>query len=214
MAVLKVRCDNPKSYALTEGTEYDVVKREEGYYFVVNDEGKTARYVEGLFTATQTRPGPQPRTVEAARPAAPAAPPRRTTRNVHDSITVVGNTIRFTDLAGREQVINNVFTLQGSNISCGVGQITNLNGMIREINGKFNLRDDDFVETRKLLMTRAIDAFIKASVNAMVVASTTSDVDEDLLRALDACAAFSSEVRRNPNSGHNIKTWVFYCNGR
>ena len=42
-------CVNPKTYRLTQGQQYEILKKEKGYVFVENDNGKVARYDETLF---------------------------------------------------------------------------------------------------------------------------------------------------------------------
>ena len=207
-----VKCKNTKGYKLTEGKDYEISARRSGYVYLINDNGVNAKYAEELFEAVE---GSNTRT---ARPVpTPVVPPRRTERDVINSIVSTSDAITFTDIDNRLRTINNGTGGHGTNISCGIAQISGIDGIIEQINALFDGADEDYIPTRKALMKAAIQNFaINRYPNAMVLVSTTTDSDEDLLTVLDEMASGNNGIttssRRNRNSRNMIKLWVFYTN--
>lgn len=206
-----VKCKNTKGYKLTEGKDYEISARRSGYVYLINDNGVSAKYAEELF---ETVEGSNTRT---ARPVPTPIPPRRTERDVINSIAGTRGSITFMDINNVLRTINNNMSGTGTNISCGIAQVSGIDGLMEQISNQFSDLDQDYLPTQKALMKAAIQHFvINPNPNAMVLVSTTEDSDEDLLAVLDLMASGESGIttssRRNRNSGNNIKLWVFYTN--
>lgn len=206
-----VKCKNTKGYKLTEGKDYEISARRSGYVYLINDNGVSAKYAEELFEAVEgstTR-----RTITQT----PPPPPRRTERDVINSIIATPSRISFVDIENNSHTIENPMSGNGTNISCGIAQVSGIDTLIGSINEEFDDSNEDYIPTRKALMKASIQNFvINPYPNAMVLVSTTEDSDEDLLTVLDEMASGDNGVttssRRNRNSRNMIKLWVFYTN--
>lgn len=207
-----VTCTNAKDYKLTVGQAYDLVKETSDYFYVVNDGGTTAKYVRELFQRGPGRvanaPAPQP---AVARPVVPPPPPRRTSRNVIASMRGTVGSVTFNDINNRTVIFNNPFDYESTEISCGVSQVSGLNTLLSRIDTSFN-DEDDYLEEKKALLRIALTNFlIERNGVAMYLLSTNLNGQEpELIAVMDEVAGVASEVKRNPNSGNNIKTWIFY----
>jgi len=194
----QVRCFNTGGYNLTEGNEYQILREENGFYILTNDRGRTVRYSDEFFEDI----------VEEAATVA------RTEADVIRSIEVEDRTIVFTDINGDLQTITNPFsTDQRMRASCGIKDVAGLNDFCRNIDTEIDrYEDDDYLDLRKALFTAGINKFIKNSQhNAALYALSTaiSDIDTIYIEKLDELATMTSEIVRNPNSGNDIKLWVF-----
>ncbi len=192
-----VRCIETKGYNLTIEKEYEIIRDDREFFFVENDNGKTARYAKSLF-----------REVRATPPA-----PVRTERTMIDSISWNNNrTISYVDLQGNTQSFTSPFSFNGSSISCGVNQCSNVDELIDRVNDSVDNidGDDDYVNLRKALIIRVINEDVKGRRDVSMTTMSTTTSDEDMIAAIDSVADVTSAVRRNPNSRNLIKMWVFY----
>ena len=200
-------CTNPKNYKLTQGKVYEILDEEDGYFLLVNDSNKTVRYYSDLFGDIE----------EAVEEVAPPPPPARTEADVISSLNVTYNNNRcnvmYVDL--NNETINfstepiNVAT---SSISCGIHQLYNINAVMDSIDDNVLTDEDDLLELRKEIVKRVISLFIRnkrASTRWMLM-STNYDGDfEDYFDVFDSLAQTNLGWENNPNSGNEIKLWVF-----
>lgn len=207
-----VTCTNAKDYKLTVGRQYDITKETTDYFYIVNDAGTAAKYVRELFQRGPGRvanaPVPQP---AAPRPVAPPPPPRRTSRDVIASMRGSNANVTFNDINNRQRILQNPFSYNDTEISCGVRQVSNLNVLFERVENAFD-DDDDYLEEKKALLRIALTNFlIERDGVAMYLLSTNLNGQEpEMIEVMDEVAGVTSEVKRNPNSGNDIKTWIFY----
>jgi len=200
-------CTNPKNYKLTQGKVYDILDEEDGYYLLVNDSNKTVRYYSDLFDDVE----------EAVEEIAPPPPPARTEADVISSLNVTYNNnrcnIMYVDL--NNQTINfttESITVVTSSISCGIYQLYNINAIMDSIDDNVNTDEDDLLELRKEIVKRVISLFIrnKRANTRWMIMSTNNDSDfEDYFDVFDSLAQTNLGWENNPNSGNEIKLWVF-----
>ena len=202
-------CTNPKNYKLTQGKVYEILDEEDGYYLLVNDSNKTVRYYSDLFDGVIAIPDEE--TI------APPAPSVRTEADVISSLNVTYNnnrcTVNYVDLNN-----NNInFTTEPihvatSSISCGIHQLYNINAIMESIDDNVNTDEDDLLELRKEIVKRVISLFIhnkRASTRWMVMSTNNDDSFEDYFEVFDSLAQTNLGWENNPNSGNEIKLWVF-----
>ena len=200
-------CINPKNYKLTQGKVYEILDEEDGYFLLVNDSNKTVRYYSDLFGDVE----------EAVEEVAPPPPPARTEADVISSLNVTYNnnrcTVNYVDLNN-----NNVnFTTDSimvatSSISCGIYQLYNINAIMESIDDNVNTDEDDLLELRKEIVKRVISLFIhnkRASTRWMLMSTNYDDSYEDYFEVIDSLAQTNLGWENNPNSGNEIKLWVF-----
>ena len=200
-------CTNPKNYKLTQGKVYEILDEEDGYFLLVNDSNKTVRYYSDLFGDIE----------EAVEEVAPPPPPARTEADVISSLNVTYNnnrcTVNYVDLNN-----NNVnFTTDSimvatSSISCGIYQLYNINAIMESIDDNVNTDEDDLLELRKEIVKRVISLFIhnkRASTRWMLMSTNYDDNFEDYFEVFDSLAQTNLGWENNPNSGNEIKLWVF-----
>lgn len=200
-------CTNPKNYKLTQGKSYEILDEEDGYFLLINDSNKIVRYYSDLFDDVEV--------VETIAP--PPPPPARTEADVISSLNVTYNNnrcnISYVDL--NNQTINfttepiNVAT---SSISCGIHQLYNINAIIESIDDNVNTDEDDLLELRKEIVKRVISLFIRnkrANTRWMLMSTNNDDLYEDYFEVFDSLAQTNLGWEENPNSGNEIKLWVF-----
>ena len=201
----KIKCTDNRGYTLTNNQEYDVVRREGKFIFVVNDKDKLARYSAEMFEEEAPLPPP---------------PPPRTEQDLIDSIATNGINIQYNDLNNNLVVIpNNLEIILGSNdFSCGIKYLTGINNQIDEIiediSDDAEQSEDDLINLQKALFKKCILhklTYVNPSV-AMVLVSTNVNYDEDIIPCLDEISHFQTEENENPNSNNMIKMWGFYPN--
>lgn len=200
----KIKCINNNGYNVTIGNEYNLIQESQDFYFLVNDNQKTVKYGKTLFEIVGE---------EQAVPVA-AEPVKLTEQQMIDSITYNNGTITFKNTD--DEVIDidtEVLSFEDTEISCGIGQSYNLDTLIDLINDSCDNLDDDYIGLRKALFKEAITTeVLDHTSKAIIIMSTTSDKDEDLLPVLNELAAWTSNSVNNPNSGNNITMWAFYTN--
>ena len=200
-------CINPKNYKLTQGKIYEILDEEDGYFLLVNDSNKTVRYYSDLFGDIE----------EAVEEVAPPLPPARTEADVISSLNVTYNNNRcnvtYVDL--NNETINfqtNTIGISSTDISCGIRQMYNINDVLSSIENNVNTDEDDLLELRKEIVKRVISLFIhnkRASTRWMVMSTNNNDTFEDYFEVFDSLAQTNLGWEDNPNSGNEIKLWVF-----
>ena len=204
---MKKVCINPKNYKLTQGNEYEILQQEDGYYLIVNDSNKTVRYYSDLFDDVE----------EAVEEVAPPPPPARTEADVISSLNVTCNgqrcTVTYVDL--NNQTVNFQTSTIGifeTEISCGIHQIRGINNILLSIDNNVSTTDDDLLELRKEIVKRVISLLInrnRGNTRWMLMSTNNDDSYEDYFDVFDSLAQTNLGWENNPNSGNDIKLWVF-----
>ena len=200
-------CINPKNYKLTQGKEYYIVDEEDGYYLLVNDSNKTVRYYSDLFGDVE----------EAVEEVAPPPPPARTEADVISSLNVTYNndrcTVSYVDLNNQTVTFNtNTIGIDGTEISCGIHQMYGINDILLSIDNNVSTADDDLLELKKEIVKRVISLFIRnkrGHSRWMLMSTNNNDTFEDYFDVFDSLAQTNLGWENNPNSGNDIKLWVF-----
>ena len=200
-------CINPKNYKLTQGKVYEILDEEDGYYLLVNDSNKTVRYYSDLFGDIE----------EAVEEVAPPPPPARTETDVISSLNVTCNgqrcTVTYVDL--NNQTVNfQTYTIgiYGTEISCGIRQMSNINNILSSIDNNVSTDEDDLLELRKEIVKRVISLLIRynrGNTRWMLMSTNYDDTFEDYFEVFDSLAQTNLGWENNPNSGNNINLWVF-----
>jgi hypothetical protein len=200
-------CTNPKNYKLTQGKIYEILEEEDGYYLLINDSNKTVRYYSDLFDDVE----------QAVEEIVPPPPPARTEADVISSLNITYHNNRFTviyvDL--NNQTVNfqtNTIEISITNISCGIHQMYGINNVLSIIENNVNTEDDDLLELKKEIVKRVTSLFINRNIgNArwMLMSTNNDDSFEDYFEVFDSLAQTNLGWEDNPNSGNEIKLWVF-----
>jgi hypothetical protein len=201
-------CTNPKNYKLTQGKVYEILDEEDGYYLLINDSNKTVRYYSDLFEDVET--------TETVTP--PPPPPVRTEADVISSLSVVRNNYRchvtYVDLNNQNVNFDTAsINAIDINISCGIKQMYNINGILETIDENISADDDDLLELKKEIFKRTISLFInmyRTAARWILMSTNYDDHFEDYYDVLNELSEETSlEWSENPNSGNEIKLWVF-----
>ena len=200
-------CTNPKNYKLTQGKVYEILDEEDGYYLLVNDSNKTVRYYSDLFDDVE----------EAVEEVAPPPPPARTEADVISSLNVTGGdqrcTITYVDLNNQTVTFQtSVMGISLTDISCGIRQMYNINAIMDSIDNNVSTADDDLLELRKEIVKRVIFLLIhynRGNSRWMLMSTSNDDSYEDYFDVFDSLAQTNLGWENNPNSGNDIKLWVF-----
>ena len=200
-------CTNPKNYKLTQGKVYEILDEEDGYFLLVNDSNKTVRYYSDLFDDVE----------EAVEGVAPPPPPARTEADVISSLNVTCGdqrcTVTYVDL--NNQTVNfqtSTIGISGTSISCGIRQISGINDILSSIDNNVSTDEDDLLELRKEIVKRVISLLIRANrgnTRWMLMSTNYDDLYEDYFEVIDSLAQTNLGWEDNPNSGNEIKLWVF-----
>ena len=200
-------CINPKNYKLTQGKVYEILDEEDGYFLLVNDSNKTVRYYSDLFGDIE----------EAVEEVAPPPPPARTEADVISSlnVTCVGQrcTVTYVDL--NNQTVNfqtSTIGIFGTEISCGIHQMYYINDILLSIDNNVSTTDDDLLELRKEIVKRVISLLIRhnrGNSRWMLMSTNNNSSFEDYFEVFDSLAQTNLGWENNPNSGNDIKLWVF-----
>lgn len=204
---MKKVCINPKNYKLTQGKVYEILDEEDGYFLLVNDSNKTVRYYSDLFGDIE----------EAVEEVAPPPPPARTEADVISSLNVTyGNSrcaVTYVDL--NNQTVNfqtSTIGISGTEISCGIRQMHDINNVLSSIENNVSTEDDDLLELRKEIVKRVISLLInrnRGNTRWMLMSTNNDDIFEDYFDVFDSLAQTNLGWENNPNSGNDIKLWVF-----
>ena len=200
-------CINPKNYKLTQGKVYEILDEEDGYFLLVNDSNKTVRYYSDLFGDVE----------EAVEEVAPPTPPARTEADVISSlnVTCAGQrcTVTYVDLNNQSVGFQtSTIGISGTDISCGIRQISGINDILYCIDNNVNTNEDDLLELRKEILKRVISLLINRNRGntRWMLMSTNNDVSyEDYFEVFDSLAQTNLGWENNPNSENEIKLWVF-----
>ena len=202
-------CINPKNYKLTQGKVYEILDEEDGYYLLVNDSNKTFRYYSDLFDDVITIPDEE--TI------APPPPPARTEADVISSLNVTcsGQICNVTYVDLNNQTVNfqtSTIGISGTDISCGIRQISGINDILSSIDNNVNTDEDDLLELRKEIVKRVISLLInrnRGNTRWMLMSTNNDYIFEDYFDVFDSLAQTNLGWENNPNSGNEIKLWVF-----
>ena len=200
-------CTNPKNYKLTQGKVYEILDEEDGYFLLVNDSNKTVRYYSDLFDDVE----------EAVEEVAPPPPPARTEADVISSLNVtannVGCTVTYVDLNNQTVTFQtSSIETSGTGISCGIRQMSGINDVLASIDGNVSTTDDDLLELRKEIVKRVISLLInrnRGNSRWMLISTNSNSIYEDYFEVFDSLAQTNLGWEVNPNSGNEIKLWVF-----
>ncbi len=200
-------CTNPKNYKLTQGKVYEILDEEDGYFLLVNDSNKTVRYYSDLFDDVE----------EAVEEVAPPPPPARTEADVISSLNVTCNgqrcTVTYVDLNNQSVTFQtSLIGIDGTNISCGIRQMHGINAIMESIDDNVDTDEDDLLELRKEIVKRVTSLFIRyfrGNSRWMLMSTNNNDTFEDYFEVFDSLAQTNLGWENNPNSGNEIKLWVF-----
>ena len=200
-------CTNPKNYKLTQGKVYEILDEEDGYYLLVNDSNKTVRYYSDLFGDIE----------EAVEEVAPPPPPARTEADVISSLNVTSNgqrcSVTYVDLNNQTVTFQTItIGISSTDISCGIRQMHSINDILLSIDNNVSTADDDLLELRKEIVKRVISLLIRynrGNTRWMLMSTNDNVIYEDYFEVFDSLAQTNLGWEINPNSGNDIKLWVF-----
>ena len=200
-------CTNPKNYKLTQGKVYEILDEEDGYFLLVNDSNKTVRYYSDLFGDIE----------EAVEEVAPPPPPARTEADVISSLNVTSGgqrcTVTYVDLNNQTVTFQtNTIRIDETDISCGIRQMYSINDILSSIDNNVNTDEDDLLELRKEIVKRVISLLIRynrGNTRWMLMSTNADVIYEDYFEVIDSLAQTNLGWENNPNSGNDIKLWVF-----
>lgn len=200
---MKVTCNNPKNYALTRNNEYEVLRQEGDFLIIINDNDRAQRYSAELFGEVQEEP---------IAPAAPVVP--RTEADMINSIRIDGDgTMVFNDLQNDEIFIEpRIDTSDRMEASCGIGDCFGIDEVCIAIDEVVNDLDDDYIALRKALLTKRLEYDIEnpeEDRGMFIISTAINNIDDRYIEVLDLASDTQSDVVRNPNSGNQIKAWIF-----
>ena len=129
-------CDNSKNYSLTVNNEYIILDETKDFYHIENDKSKIAKYSKELFSKKEL--------VVPIAPVAPKKPkviPPHNFEDIKKSIKVSLDIddddpsfeLEYVNEKNVSITYNTSMRFYDSNISCGILQLTNLNGCINDI---------------------------------------------------------------------------------
>ena len=204
---------NPDNkYAITVGSNYDVLKEGSEHFFIRNDKNHVVKYNKKLFTGT---------TEEVLHEVPRLAPaPRRLTEQqmINTVVADAEGDVTFQNRE-REQVSFESSLIyddsQGITISCGIGQITGFLATGDSLNELMNNTfEEDYEELRKAIFTASLRAVLaKAENRGIVLMSSNLDGTSQMYYdVLNDESNNSSASVLNPNSNNTIKLWMFYVN--
>ena len=200
-------CTNPKNYKLTQGKVYEILDEEDGYFLLVNDSNKTVRYYSDLFGDVE----------EAVEEVAPPPPLARTEADVISSLNVTCSgqrcSVTYVDL--NNQTVNfqtDTIRISGTEISCGIRQMHGINDILSDIDNNVSTADDDLLELKKEIVKGVISLLInrnRGNTRWMLMSTNNDSSFEDYFEVFDSLAQTNLGWENNPNSGNDIKLWVF-----
>ena len=90
--------------------------------------------------------------------------------------------------------------------------MSSINKILSSIENNVSTEDDDLLELRKEIVKRVISLLInrnKGNTRWMLMSTNNDDSYEDYFDVLDSLAQTNLGWENNPNSGNDIKLWVF-----
>lgn len=211
-------CTNPKNYKLTQGKVYEILDEEDGYFLLVNDSNKTVRYYSDLFDdAEEAKEENQIIIDYFVEEVAPPTPPARTEADVISSLYVSCNgqrcTVTYADLNNQSVGFQtDSVSITSTNISCGIYQISGINDILSSIDNNVNIDEDDLLELRKEIVKRVLSSLIRynrGNTKWMLMSTNNDESYEDYFEVIDSLTETNLGWETNPNSGNEIKLWVF-----
>ena len=186
----QVICRNPKGYRLTQGREYTVNDElREGYYQLQNDNNRTVFYADDLFEDVPTES-----TVEEI------------IQSMAITISDVGAiSVRY-NVDGNDRTLNYTLSITRTQNSCGIGDVSGINGLVNHINQHVINRQD----LRIQFLRKVVETFVDNFEFGLFLFSTNID-GNDNITAIDEVLTNLSLARiqkLNPNSGNQIALWI------
>lgn len=191
----KLKCKNSKGYKLTVGNEYEMISEEGDFVTIENDNGKSVRYSKDLFELV-------PEVVEIGEVTV--------TRQNNN-----GNLIVNIPIDGKERQWNIGIGYSGSNISCGIHQISGIDPLIASIinntdylSKEYEIELDD--EFKLDIFRKCIQTALTRQTTRFVLMSTTLN-SISRIDGIDTYLASIAEATlegNNPNSNNDIALWV------
>ena len=195
----EIKCIKTNGYKLTVDNVYEVIKSEDDYYFLINDNGKTVRYGKSLFEEVEDEVLVVAELI------------KRTEQDMIDSIIYGNDVITYIDLDNNIIEIDNNMVSDDTDISCGINQMWGIDSQIEEINDNLP-EDDDYLNLRKALITAVIKGYITNTKAMWLMSTAIEDHTEEDLATFDELAGTVSQDKVNPNTDNVIRMWVFYTN--
>ncbi len=192
----EVVCINQKRYNITNGNIYAVIKEDDSYYWIRNNNDIASKYHKELF---------EEKSLETPESVLESFNP--------NTKTFIYNKRNFT--------LSSEFQFSESDISCGVYQIRGLNGVIRNIENLIHENCVDFSrEDNNILTEKIFEKFLHYKCNAFyeeeaeyafLLASTNVSANSkytSINKILTKYSNCESDQVNNPNSENTIKVWI------
>ncbi len=202
----QVTCIDPKNFGLTRGREYTATPDEnnENYYFITNDRGVQQRYYHSLFEDIELEPSTFEEIVESLS--------LRVNRE-HNNQLDVSYSIDGEDFV---RTVSR-FQFSGSSISCGVHQMTNLNGVANTIQQQIHELPNRG-DLRAVVLKKVFDHTFQHAIpsTGLVLASTNINNNNYIGKIVEELNPRSNYYvdAFNPNSGNTIRTWTIVTEKR
>jgi hypothetical protein len=187
MEVLVKKCINAKNYALTVGTEYNVVVQGD-YYVVTNDNNKNQRYYKTLFQDV------------VVTPPTPPTPVYTYDISGNGSINIVKDGVLEKTVAPLNS--------EESTMSCGVREFDGLNSLFTYVHSS-NLSTEQAKEA--LILSLRNSAGSEQTAFCLFSTNTNNEYFEkqsDVMSQAFGDELISNETNYNPNSSNHIILWV------
>lgn len=208
---MQVICKNPKTFKLTQGNVYTVILEKESSYTIINDNNSSQNYSKTLFDEFEI-PTPVPPPPPVVR--------RVSEEDVLETIVNDGATIsmnfQMDDYEYQSDIID--INLNGTLISCGIMQLTELN----ELADRINTIVDELISSNRIIITdidsfrvnifkKCIELIIQSidSESGIVICSTnTNNTYFDIQNtAIGNLPGVTSCTHLNSNSSNHIIIW-------
>lgn len=210
--VQKVKCTNPKSYSITKGNEYIILKETRDYYYIENDNNKTSKYSKSLFNKVKE---------EKVAPVAPVVekPKDLTVEEILELVTTsadINDSQIDCDITfNKDKTSFNASpscNYTHAHISCGITQVYGINGLVNSIitftNSFKHLNDNDKIILSTRLFNRLID-IIKQELSCIIILSTNTNYNYfNIVETVLDEQADSFTNAHNTNSDNDIRMWT------
>jgi len=201
-----ITCANARNYNLTVGENYTTLQDDDNaeIYLIRNDIGLERNYHSSLFRDEEEErvTPPQAEVAEAA----PIVPD--TDEEIIATINVEEQVVSFTIDGERYRYdFDGYLSESSTEISCGIRQMSNINGITRNIVDSVPHRPG----LSKAILKALITNFIAMDMEdcAIVIASTNTNADNfDLLASVLDEMSETTLDRLNPNSDNDIRLWT------
>ena len=196
-------CINSKNYKLTQDKSYEIIKRETGYVFIENDNGKISKYHSSLFESDDV-PVLEEEIISI-----------RTEQDCIDSISNNNNVISYRDLNNDLKMFNSHIATNSSNpFSCGILRISGMNDTIDNIENFVDTSEFDLILLKRKLFRSSIQSRIEidATKGMWMCSTNLYNAYEDYYVELNDMSNNNSGWFYNPNSGNQINMWYGLIN--